>query len=457
VISWARRNASPLRRTVPLLPASWQRGEVPRFSDADSMPREPYGYAHWDGPRGLVVLRNPWIAPQSYALKPPYGADHAGTQQSASVVSLYPAVRLYSAGCRAGQTLSIPLAPYETLVLSVGPRQPIQRLPNARDVLAAGIGSVNIRRQACIATYAADPGPLGPDWTSPTGTLDRAIHLQLTGDVEVRSTEAELLVLLEGPGSPTVPVSSCQVNGKPAPVETMLSDAGFASTVLPAREHWTFARVRLPHGKSAVDLSLVAEANATAVSAWLWACDPPGEKSDYPNALANPERISLGSVALFGPIGAGDIPCRPTPVRRAIDRIDGVYLDAIEPHSAVQGWGMLQKNRSVWEKPMNIAGKPYVRGLGTSSQSRISYALNGQFRRFQSWVGADHATNPTVTFEVWTDGVRRWESGLMKRDDPAKRCDVDVTGARMLELRVGDGGDGISADHADWAEARLLR
>jgi hypothetical protein len=160
---------------------------------------------------------------------------------------------------------------------------------------------------------------------------------------------------------------------------------------------------------------------------------------------------------VFGPIGAGDIPFRPAPVRRAIDRIDGVYLDAIEPQSAVQGWGKLQKNRSVWEKPMNIAGKPYVRGLGTSSQSRIAYALNGQYRRFQSWVGADHATNPTVIFEAWTDGVRRWESGLMKRDDPAKRCDVDVTGVRMLELRVGDGGDGISADHADWAEARLLR
>ena len=45
----------------------------------------------------------------------------------------------------------------------------------------------------------------------------------------------------------------------------------------------------------------------------------------------------------------------------------------------------------------------------------------------------------------------------MKRDDPAKWCDVDVSGTRVLELRVGDGSDGITADHADWADARLLR
>ena len=45
----------------------------------------------------------------------------------------------------------------------------------------------------------------------------------------------------------------------------------------------------------------------------------------------------------------------------------------------------------------------------------------------------------------------------MRRDDAAKWTDVDVTGASSLELVVGDAGDGITADHADWAGARLLR
>jgi hypothetical protein len=33
---------------------------------------------------------------------------------------------------------------------------------------------------------------------------------------------------------------------------------------------------------------------------------------------------------------------------------------------------------------------------------------------------------------------------------------VDVRGARRLELLVGDGGNGIAADHADWADAVLI-
>lgn len=458
LLAWGRSNAPLLRRTVPLLPVSWQCSGPPRFSDADSMPREPYGYAHWDGSRGLVALRNPWIAPQSYSLRLGLGTDdQAGEQERVSVVSLYPAVRVYTANGRLGETLQVALAPYETLVLSVGPRQPTDGLPQAEDVLTGSVRAVKMQHHLIAEKYAASPAPFGPDWTSPLGELTSAISLELQGDVEVRSAEAELLVLLEGPRSPAVPVCNLHVDGKPTSTDTMVSDVGWAATVLPQPEHWTFVRARLPHGKSAVHLSLLTETSATAVSAWVRAFAPPDQNRVYPNALPSPEQVSLDSVALLGPIEVGGIPWRPAPVSRGIERIPGLYLDSMEPSSVVQGWGTLQKNRSVWGKPLVIAGKSYLRGLGTSSQTKITYAIGGQYRRFQSWVGADQATNPSVTFEVWTDGEKRWESGLMKRDDPAKWCDVDVSGADVLELRVGDGDDGISADHADWADARLLR
>jgi len=55
------------------------------------------------------------------------------------------------------------------------------------------------------------------------------------------------------------------------------------------------------------------------------------------------------------------------------------------------------------------------------------------------------------------DGLTRWQSGLMKRENAAKRVDVDVTGANTLELITTDGGNGLEADHADWADAKLLR
>ena len=45
----------------------------------------------------------------------------------------------------------------------------------------------------------------------------------------------------------------------------------------------------------------------------------------------------------------------------------------------------------------------------------------------------------------------------MTWEEPARPVQVDITGASELRLKVLDGGDGITGDHADWAEARVLR
>ena len=45
----------------------------------------------------------------------------------------------------------------------------------------------------------------------------------------------------------------------------------------------------------------------------------------------------------------------------------------------------------------------------------------------------------------------------MVRGDAAKRVEVDLTGAKELRLVMDDGGDSIGGDHADWADARLLK
>ena len=58
---------------------------------------------------------------------------------------------------------------------------------------------------------------------------------------------------------------------------------------------------------------------------------------------------------------------------------------------------------------------------------------------------------------MWVDKVKKWESKRLNADDRAESVRVEVNGAAELRLRVGDGGDGIIGDHANWAEARLLR
>ena len=45
----------------------------------------------------------------------------------------------------------------------------------------------------------------------------------------------------------------------------------------------------------------------------------------------------------------------------------------------------------------------------------------------------------------------------MTKTTLAKPIEVNVAGGNVLELRSLDGGDGISGDHANWADAQLMR
>jgi alpha-glucosidase len=53
------------------------------------------------------------------------------------------------------------------------------------------------------------------------------------------------------------------------------------------------------------------------------------------------------------------------------------------------------------------------------------------------------------------DGVAKYTSDQLTGTSPTASTSVDVTGGQTLTLQVTDGGDGITSDHADWAEAKV--
>jgi hypothetical protein len=61
----------------------------------------------------------------------------------------------------------------------------------------------------------------------------------------------------------------------------------------------------------------------------------------------------------------------------------------------------------------------------------------------------------SVTFEVYADASKVYDSGLMTNASATQLVDVSIAGATQLRLVVTDGGDHIHSDHADWAEARI--
>ena len=134
-------------------------------------------------------------------------------------------------------------------------------------------------------------------------------------------------------------------------------------------------------------------------------------------------------------------------------------LTELDLVSVRQGWGQLATDRSVMGKPLQIGNRKFATGLGTHANSEVVYDLEHAFERFEAWVGVDvemlQHTQASVVFKVVTDGREVFNSGVMHVDSPAKRVSVPVKDVSQLKLVVTDAGDGINADHADWAEATL--
>jgi hypothetical protein len=57
----------------------------------------------------------------------------------------------------------------------------------------------------------------------------------------------------------------------------------------------------------------------------------------------------------------------------------------------------------------------------------------------------------TVTFSVVLDGKVLTTTTTINGSSPAVSIDVPVTGGQVLDLVVGDAGDGNGNDHGDWA------
>ncbi|HEX2948645.1 MAG TPA: NPCBM/NEW2 domain-containing protein, partial [Armatimonadota bacterium] len=134
-----------------------------------------------------------------------------------------------------------------------------------------------------------------------------------------------------------------------------------------------------------------------------------------------------------------------------------MWLDTLDLSKISQGWCLAHAGKSVMGNPITIKSIVYERGIGTHTESRIEVDLKGAALKFESVIGLDDEERGkgTASFEVFVDGVEKFDSGLMKAGEE-KLVSIDITGAKHMRLNVKDGGDGIINDHADWAGAMLV-
>jgi len=151
---------------------------------------------------------------------------------------------------------------------------------------------------------------------------------------------------------------------------------------------------------------------------------------------------------------------------------NAVYLsDLKEISSRVHGG--LRKDTDYYGNILQMRGDLYDRGLHThpkaggagpdAGYSEVIYDLTqaAGAKLLRAVIGIDDTAGGagSVVFKVQVGADDTWEtrytSPVMRGPDEPLAISVDISGAGKLRLYCTDAGDGISCDHAAWADARL--
>ena len=145
------------------------------------------------------------------------------------------------------------------------------------------------------------------------------------------------------------------------------------------------------------------------------------------------------------------------------------FLSQIEPrekqHSPIVGTELdsvfdvrIDRSDAGPQTPIRIDGRTFQRGLVIHSRTRLTYRLNGDYRRFVAVAGIEELVRPNgkVTLTISADGEELFSSDVAGTD-PAIPLDLDVSGRRELTIFVDFGGDWDDGDHLALGDARLIK
>ncbi len=99
-----------------------------------------------------------------------------------------------------------------------------------------------------------------------------------------------------------------------------------------------------------------------------------------------------------------------------------------------QAGGMPQKNKDRWGKPLQVGGKTYKHGIGTSAANVLRIKLHRAAVEFTTKVGLndDSGNQHAVVFKVIVDGKIRACSPVLRVGDPAYLLRVNLRGAAEM-------------------------
>jgi len=151
-----------------------------------------------------------------------------------------------------------------------------------------------------------------------------------------------------------------------------------------------------------------------------------------------------------------------------ISLLNEYYLSDMPFLGAKQDDGVLGLDITFQGHIISLGGKIYAKGLGTQSNSEVVYNVAG-FKEFKAVIGLDdelHGLCPnyaSVIFKVYLDDRLVFASPVFYQNTPLQEISIPLNNAKILKLVVTDAGRGapdgnlIWGDHADWADAKLIK
>ncbi|WP_075031349.1 sigma-70 family RNA polymerase sigma factor [Streptomyces mirabilis] len=180
---------------------------------------------------------------------------------------------------------------------------------------------------------------------------------------------------------------------------------------------------------------------------------PTPKPTPKPSPTPTPTRAKPKPTAAPAPTPTPTPPPPPAPVVYQWNELEyGVTGDHTKPEMR------LGESSWVWQRwGVSIAGQRYTHGVTVHGESSVTIDLNRSCSAYDALVGVDDLTLGLgqVSFSVYADGVRLWQSPLVKGGEPAIPVHVNLTGRKTVRLAVEPDTRFDAVALADWAESKF--
>lgn len=138
-------------------------------------------------------------------------------------------------------------------------------------------------------------------------------------------------------------------------------------------------------------------------------------------------------------------------------RADTLWLQRINLEKVTQDWNLPQTYLPLKENPLMIGGQLFRFGMATHTEGVFEFDLKGGAQKFHAVVGLDDASdrNSTVLISLLADDKLVFKSPVMVYGSKAIPIDLDLNKVNQLVIKIEDGGTGLYADLADFADAYI--